>query len=294
MKTFTVIGPGRAGGALSIALVRAGFVAEMLITGKSGLRNDLKHHFTGNTRIFTNEDVVEITSDLVLVAVPDDKIEALAQQLAGRIDRNSAVFHLSGALGSEVIGPIAERGIITGSLHPLISISDPVSGAEKLSEAFFCIEGSDNACQIAELIVRRLRARCFRVSSEKKALYHSAAVMAAGHIVALADCAFEAMQNAIGSVAEPREILLPLIESVIANLRNSPAEQALTGPVARGDAKTVVRHLEALGECRSEILEEVYILLARRSAEIASRNAVDPAKIAELLENLNIAKRRRA
>lgn len=118
--------------------------------------------------------------------------------------------------------------------------------------------------------------------------------MAAGHIVALADCAFEAMHNAIGSAADPREILLPLIESVIANLRNSPAKDALTGPIARGDSKTVIRHLEALDKCQSEILKEVYILLARRSAEIASRNAADPAKIAELLENLNIAKRRRA
>jgi len=53
----------------------------------------------------------------------------------------------------------------------------------------------------------------------------------------------------------------------------------LTGPISRGDWKTVERHLEAIRETRPD-LAKLYVALARATAEIAGqeipRDTVSP------------------
>lgn len=294
MRTLTIIGAGRAGGAVALALMRAGFSLEAVITGKSGLRADLRPHIPETTRIESADEAQTISSDLVIIAVPDDRIETVAQWLSLRLRSSKAVFHLSGALTASVLAPISDRGVLTGSLHPLISIADPVSGAESFSKAFFGVEGSDDACQIAIALVERLGGRFLRVTPEKKVLYHAAAVMAAGHLAALADAAFEAMQTAVDAGTDSREVLLPLIESVISNLHRMSAVGALTGPVTRGDAETVSRHIQALAACDSNLLLKIYLILAERSIEMIQRNRPGSQNLLEIAEKLNIAKQNTA
>ena len=121
-------------------------------------------------------------SDLVLIATPDDAIEETAHRLAacergtsGKATRRRTVLHTSGALSSEVLAPLAQAGFHTGSLHPLVSVSESRAGAKALHGAFFCLEGDKAALKLAGKIVRDLGGTSFSIRPENKALYHAAA-----------------------------------------------------------------------------------------------------------------------
>jgi predicted short-subunit dehydrogenase-like oxidoreductase (DUF2520 family) len=114
--------------------------------------------------------------------------------------------------------------------------------------------------------------------------------MACGHFVALVDAAAEVLSDAGLSREEGRELLLPLIESTTANLRQSTTEGSLTGPFRRGDAATVGKHLAALGRnFQGEILE-IYKMLGMRSLELAEREGLSGEAADAIRRKISLAK----
>jgi predicted short-subunit dehydrogenase-like oxidoreductase (DUF2520 family) len=246
-----------------------------------------------------NEGVSFPIADLIIIATPDDAIAETAQRLAncftGKTLRRTAqpaatrgtVLHTSGALSADVLRPLAKIGLHTGSLHPLVSVSEPRAGARGLQGAFYCLEGDATARRIARAIVKDLQGSSFSIRPASKALYHAAALMAAGHITALFDLATELLAACGLKKSQAREVLLPLVESAVRNLQVSAPEKALTGTFARGDVATVRRHLAALsGKKHAEALA-AYKLLGLRSLQLAASNNLDPERtkqIRKLLE----------
>jgi len=225
-----------------------------------------------------------------VVVTPDDVIDSVARKLAKSQKRKAAgrtVLHTSGALSSETLRPLREAGFHTGSMHPLVSISDSRSGAADLQAAFYCLEGDDEAMRVARRIVRDLGGRSFMIDSRKKALYHAAAVMASGHIVALFGLATDMMARCGLDEANARKVLLPLIESTVRNLSSSQLARALTGTFARGDLETVRKHLHALiSEGQKDALE-AYRLLGKRSLKLLEENGGDPALLKRIQKVLD-------
>ncbi|MFN2498976.1 MAG: DUF2520 domain-containing protein, partial [Pyrinomonadaceae bacterium] len=170
--------------------------------------------------------------DLVLITTPDDVIATIARSFAKlrRSSRHRTTFlHTSGALSSEVLSPLAKAGFHTGSVHPLVSISDPRAGADALSGAFYCVEGDNTATRFAKAIVLDLNGTVFTINPQSKALYHAAAVMASPHVVALFDLATEMLVSCGLNKKAARNILVPLVQSTVNNLKHSSPERALTG-----------------------------------------------------------------
>jgi predicted short-subunit dehydrogenase-like oxidoreductase (DUF2520 family) len=230
-------------------------------------------------------------TDLILITTPDDAIAEFARRLAAcqtERRRKPTVLHTSGALSSEVLSPLALLGFHTGSLHPLVSISEARAGAKALRGAFYCLEGDKTALRTARLIVGDLNGKGFSISPESKALYHAAAVMSSPHLVALFDLATEMLAACGVSQKSARQILLPLVESTINNLLAFTPGKALTGTFARGDVATVRRHLKAvktLSRKHLAVALEVYKLLGLHSLELAEKNGLDP-KLSEQIRNL--------
>jgi predicted short-subunit dehydrogenase-like oxidoreductase (DUF2520 family) len=192
------------------------------------------------------------------------------------------VIHTSGALSSKALAPLARAGFHTGSLHPLVSVSEPHSGAKALYGAFYCVEGDPTATRVAKRVVADLKGTSFTIRPQNKALYHAAAVMASPHLVALFDLATEMLTACGLSRQSARKVLVPLLESTVENLKVSDTEKALTGTFARGDLATVKRHLTALsGKDKTEALE-VYRLLGLHSLVLAKRKGVDPRMMEEI------------
>jgi predicted short-subunit dehydrogenase-like oxidoreductase (DUF2520 family) len=294
--SVSIIGFGRLGQAFAIALRSADYpilavVAQRVAKARKGLVSRRRDNLT----VALGADQLEQLppTDLVIVATPDDVIEETARRLAaiesdrtrpGKT-RSRTVLHTSGALSSEVLSSLKQVGFHVGSLHPLVSVSEARAGAKALRGAFYCLEGERAAMRVARLIVRDLEGTSFSIPSERKALYHAAAVMASPHVTALFDLATEMLSACGLSPKGAREVLLPLLESTVNNLKASDPAKALTGTFARGDLATVKKHLAALSELSrdgSDEALEVYRLLSLHSLKLSEKNKLD----SQLLEKI--------
>jgi predicted short-subunit dehydrogenase-like oxidoreductase (DUF2520 family) len=245
-------------------------------------------------------------SDILFITTPDDHITEVADELAATIEsrrknnvkeakdnrRVRTALHASGALSSAALQSLREVGFATGSMHPLISVSNSVHGAESFGSAFFCVEGNATAVRVARELVRALGAQSFSISAQDKALYHAAAVMASGHVTALFDIAMEMLARCGLTPRRARQVLLPLLKSTLENLRTTDPAHALTGTFARADTATVQRHLAALRSAAQPDALAAYQLLGKRSLRLAKAAGARPDALEEIARELGQQPRR--
>ena len=293
------MGAGRLGTALALALAANGYRVGALVSSRAAgarkagalVNGQFARSNMGSTLTLSSKQLGKLPpTDVVIIATPDDQIENVAgnlaqiQQLAGK---TGTVLHTSGALSSTILAPLAEKGWRIGSIHPLVSVSDPVSGAKALRGAFWCIEGDKDAIRLARTIVDDLEGQSFSISAKRKPLYHAAAVMASGNLVALFDVALEMLGHCGLTAKEAQRVLMPLVESTVRNLSTREPAQALTGTFARGDLATVRRHLEALSTKALAEPLELYRLLGHRALTLARKNGAKPGVLRQITEALD-------
>jgi predicted short-subunit dehydrogenase-like oxidoreductase (DUF2520 family) len=280
-----IIGPGRAGLALGSLLVEAGAVGRLTCTGRRAAPPD-HPLFRGSPPLANYRESAsarDFVPDAVVIAVPDAAIRAVAAGLAGEeLPTDTPVLHLSGALGSNELDSLASRGYPTGSLHPLAVLADDAD-ASRLRGGWFAVEGAPAAAAVARLFVTAMRGRILPVDGEKKALYHASAVAASNFMVTLLAVAERWMVDAGVPRGDARPALAALAAGAVESVRRLGPEDALTGPVARGDADTVQRHLAQL----SPPDRLLYSVLASSTITLARRRGLDPhaaGELARLLE----------
>lgn len=214
MTTVRIIGPGRAGTSLALALTNAGCdVAPML--GRDDAVGEAAHGV-----------------ELLVIATPDAAIAEVAQLVEP--DPATVVVHLAGSLGLDVLAPHPR----TASLHPLVALPTPDVGARRLVGAWFAVTGDPAVRRLSDAMF----GRAIRVADEHRAAYHAAASIAANHLVAL----MGQVQRVGAGAGVPFEAYLDLARAALDNVADLGPAAALTGPVARGDDVTVQRHLDAL------------------------------------------------
>ncbi len=275
--TVSIVGAGRLGTALALALASRGYTVESLVARRKlqarTAARVISANFSTHPRALASSELDELPSSDILFITTLAAIFLERRQVHGRKKGDHAVattaLHASGALSSAALRRLRAAGFHTGSMHPLVSVSDSLQGAESLSSAFFCVEGDAAAKRVALRIVRALGAKSFSISSEDKALYHAAAVVTSGHTTALFDLALEMLARCGITRRRARAVLLPLLKSTFENLTKSDPLRALTGTFRRADSETVKRHLFALRERGMTDALAAYALLGRRSLELA-------------------------
>jgi predicted short-subunit dehydrogenase-like oxidoreductase (DUF2520 family) len=188
------------------------------------------------------------------------------------------VLHASGSLSVDVLAPLAARGHPVAGMHALAAIADPVEGAERLRGATFGVEGQGPARALAERLVAACGGRVLPIRPGGKALYHAAAVFASNYAVALLSVAERLMTQAGIPADDAQPALAALAAGAVENVAARGPAAALTGPIARGDAETVERHLSRL----SGADRDVYCLLGLEALELAEARGTDPAALARL------------
>jgi predicted short-subunit dehydrogenase-like oxidoreductase (DUF2520 family) len=288
MRKISIIGVGRVGGALAIALSQKGYQIDKLIVRNDETAKKVSEIIEPKPQISSFENLPVISSEIIFIAAQDFEIENAAVNLAEKLKKSkSFVFHTSGSLSSEILNPLKEIGCRTGSIHPLVSLSDAVLGAERFADAYFCLEGDAEAVGAARQIV----GKAFSIETQYKTLYHASAVTACGHLVALIDVAIEMLEKCGLGATQAKETLLPLIKSTVENLEVQTTAEALTGTIARGDVKTFEKHLEALKENVSEEAQEIYLQLGARSAHLAKGHGANAENLKEILDKISLAKK---
>lgn len=286
----SIIGVGRLGGALAIALARKGYEIDNLVSRQRESAQVIGDFVGANLMSFSTQDIAKIASDVIFIAVQDFEIETVAKYLARNLQAKPLVFHTSGSLSSDVLLSLRDAEFKVGSFHPLVSISESVMGANRFSDAFYCIEGDTEAVDAARNIVADLGGKFFSIQPRFKTLYHASAVTACGHLVALVDVAIEMLSKCGLDAAQSKEILLPLVASTVENLNLQTTAEALTGTFARADSETFEKHLEILRENVTEEAVEIYLRLGERSVHLAGEQGADAEKLDELRNKISLAK----
>lgn len=293
--TVAIVGAGRVGTALALALERCGYRINALVARRRAHAKRSARLLDSRPLALSSDSLRQIPdSDIIIIATPDDQIGMTATRLAARTrtgtqtqtdaptrtrdarKSHSVALHVSGALSSDALAPLHARGFSVGTLHPLVSIASAASGAEDLRGAFYCVEGDTTAVRIARKIVRALGGQSFSVAARDKALYHAAAVTASGHAVALFDLATSLLACCGVQDRIARRALLTLSASAFKNLvRSTDNARAMTGPFARRDLATVRRHVVALDALGDDDALRLYLLLGRRALKMTHRGATD-------------------
>ena len=283
-----VIGGGKVGRCL------AGYLRENLvgITAHSPEHSrQLAAEF--GTAPCTNGELVE-QAEVLLLTVPDRLIGTVAAVIASEAQKAAAddasaeakplaakVFlHCSGSLGLAELAPLQQAGAHVGSLHPLQSFA---GGATQLAGVYMAVDGDEAACQAAIALANALGGHPFRVPAAERAAYHAAACICSNYAVAVEALAQRLMSRWLGDEAAAWQALLPLFKGTAANLEaTSSPPTALTGPIARGDATTVARHLAVL----PAELVDVYCSLGLATTELALANGTIDKDAAAGLQQL--------
>jgi predicted short-subunit dehydrogenase-like oxidoreductase (DUF2520 family) len=219
---------------------------------------------------------------VVFLAVPDQAAAEVAVAIARtKPSRRLSFVHVSGALGLGVLDVLRDHPV--GSFHPLQSFPAP-RGPAAFRGITIAVDASTPA------LMRRLRAlahaigaRPKRVADQDRVVYHAAAVYASNFVDVVIAEAVRLLGEIGWSEAEATKALVPLVEGTVAGIRKRGAVQALTGPIRRGDADTVKRHLEALDAGRSQGSRSrvgggaEYRMLGKIALEIAMEAGLEPA-----------------
>ena len=237
--------------------------------------------FIGAGRAHAGISAAVLASHVILVTAPDDEIPAAAEDLArvGGADlRGKVALHTSGARSSGILGVLKMQGAAIGSMHPLQSFSGV--SVPSLEGRLFAVEGDTQAVRVARQMARSLGGSPVRVASEKKPLYHAAAAMAAGHVLAVEEAAAQLFVSLGMKRGEAVRALLPLTRQVLENYETLGPRAAWTGPLSRGDFKVVRAHLEALRDLPPEFAN-AYDSISRLAARVLSQ---DTARVLAELE----------
>ena len=239
--------------------------------------------FTGS-RVFETARDVLAASDVLFLTVPDGAIRTVYDALPKELLRGKILCHASGALTAKEAFPDIEKYGGSGcSVHPLFAVSDK-NAYRELVDVFFAVEGTPACLPRMTAWLRSIGLHAQRIDGSRKRLYHAAAVVASNHVVALFAEAMDMLEACGFDETAARAALAPLFLGNARHVAEDGPQKALTGPVERGDATTVEKHLEALEDADDRAL---YRLLTKRLLKIAKakHSKRDFAAIEELVSN---------
>ena len=290
VQGITVVGPGRLGGALALALSHSGFKIDTLVYRSRRGVSAVADRLDPSPVALRIDKLKTINSPIVIIAVQDEVLPDTVRTLESSIGTSETVFHTSGSLSSDILASLRTHRRAIASLHPLASVSNWNDGQHRFRGAYFCLEGDRKAFKTGSELVKKLGGHSIIIDGDRKALYHAAALTAAGHVTALFDVAVGLMVKAGINRPTAKKMLQPLLAGVAQNLLVEDPAQALTGTYARGDVGTMRRHLDALRSDATIAESIIYLELAFRSIDLAERAGTDPTKVKAMRDAIMVAK----
>lgn len=237
-----------------------------------------------NTLFFSNLEALLDVSDTLFLTVPDGEIKIVWDYIKRLPIQNKKICHCSGCLSASVFDGIEALGAFGYSVHPLYAISSRLDSYEELQRAVFTLEGSSFYLNEIKTTLESLGNFVQIISGENKTLYHAAAVYASNQMLALAKVAQDLLIRCGFPDTLAQQALNPLMLGNMEKLCATNLEDALTGPIERGDTLTFLHHLA----CLNEEEQMLYLLLSKRLLEIARKK--HPHRSYENLEQLLLEK----
>src|SRR5271157_5534969 len=274
--TVSIVGTGNLGTALALTLPGAGYEVQFVAARKkSGNQRHAKALARRVKARLVELGKQPLDTDLVWITVPDDSIAQVARQLAGAQGwKGRIVVHSSGALTSDELAPLREKGARVASVHPMMTFVR--SSVPSMAGVAFAIEGDPVATRAAREIVERLGGDAFPIRKQHKVLYHAFGSFASPLVIALMASLEQVAQAAGVRKRDIKRVMLPLLLQTLRNYLYQDAASAFSGPLVRGDIATVRKHLQALKVAPEA--REVYVVLAKAAVKnlpVKNRSALE-------------------
>jgi len=272
LETISWIGCGKVGRTLARALQQAGYKTGAVVCTKPDHAKQAVSFIGGGV---PGTDVLPALNpgNVHFITTNDDAIQDVVDQIVkshpGSLEHHY-FFHTSGAINSTILDALTQKGAHVASIHPLQVFADPEKALETLPGIYYAIEGSDKAMRLAVQMVGHLQGKLLLIPTGRKVLYHIAGVFVANYLMVLIDIALQIMDDLGETPEDAYEAFLPLMVGALQNVEALGVTDSLTGPISRGDAATIQRHLEALGQLRPEI-RAIYQTLGKEAVRIALR-----------------------
>jgi predicted short-subunit dehydrogenase-like oxidoreductase (DUF2520 family) len=258
--SIAIVGAGRAGSAIAQHLRGAGYTIREIVSRSNprslAAARKLARRLNAAARTAAE---ARLDAKVVWFFVPDAKIGEASAQLLHRDWSNKVAFHASGALTSEALASLRQRGARAASVHPLMTF---VGGsATSLERVPFAVEGDTGALRSARAIVRDLKGEVLQIRKQDKVAYHAFATMVCPLLVSLLASAEDVARLAGLSNTEARRRMMPIVRQTLANVEKWGPAGSFSGPIVRGDVDTIRRHAAALS--RAPAAKHAYLALAK-------------------------------
>ena len=277
-----IIGTGKVGTSLAAVLKSKGFhIAAVSDMAEASLKN--AERYLGKNVLYTqnNMDVVA-AADAIAITTQDSFIQGVAAEINAKVERldRKLIFHTSGADPSSVLMPLNEKGAFLGSLHPLQTFPDIDSAIGVLQDTCIFVEGDKDAVPLLRHLGDHIGAKVYTIAGKDKVLYHLSAVFVCNLLSALF-CSGQGLMEKTNIDFEP---FLPIIRATVHNIENKGPRASLTGPIVRGDVKTVKAHLASIDDM--ELHKKVYKALSEVAVQMATERKTIDEKTIEALKDV--------
>ncbi|UCF00153.1 MAG: DUF2520 domain-containing protein [Planctomycetota bacterium] len=288
LPTLAIIGPGKVGTSIGILAVHAGYPVVAVAGRTKESTNSAARQIGKNVRPCSVIEAAQ-SATVVLLCLPDDAIEQVCTSLAQRkkfLER-AVVVHFSGVHSSTILSAARDCcQCSVASMHPLQTFPTVDEAIKKMSDTYCFYEGDERAIPVVERLAKNIGLIPIRIASTSKPLYHAAAVMACNYLVALMDSAIMLAENAGIDRKTAWSALEPLVRTTLNNISKMGTISSLTGPIARGDLKTVSRHLQESALAQGHIAS-IYRTMGLYTVEMAIRKgSITQRKAEEIIDLL--------
>jgi len=263
--SIAIVGAGNLGSALAVSLREAGYrVIEVVSRARPASRRKAQKLAgrIGAEVVWVGQR--PISAQVAWVCVPDREIRLCAEALSRMGDwKSKTVFHSSGALGSRELGALKRKGAVIASVHPVMTFVRGV--VPDLAGVSFALEGDPTAVRVARRIVRDLGGQSFAIAETRKAAYHAWSAFTSPWLLSFLVTAERVAAAAGMRPAEARRRMLPIVRQTLENYEKRGPARSFSGPIIRGDASTLAKHLRVLRTLPDA--RSVYLALAKSALQ---------------------------
>ena len=286
-ESCAIIGCGRVGRALAIALKNAGYPISVIMDHDKKVLAIIKE--LSPESLITSTYLDWPNFDVLFLAINDDKISSEAEFLANSTIKfkNCVVAHTSGVLTANILAPIRKKGAQIASFHPVQTFSGAQNDTYKLRNSYFALEGEEEAINVLQKMVADIGGKSFVISPELKPFHHLACVLSSNYVITLMSLAVSLFEPIGIPKEQTKSILLPLMKNAVENISHQSLSSSLTGPISRGDTDTVQQHIELLKKHNKKLLT-IYAELGIETVKLArSRAGLSKANLDKIESLMN-------
>jgi predicted short-subunit dehydrogenase-like oxidoreductase (DUF2520 family) len=207
--------------------------------------------------------------EVIFIAAKDSGIKRVSKKVIRHAGENlQLLVHSAGSLAPDIL-PL-RKNVSRLTLHPIQTF--PVADAKLLDEIYWMASSkSKEALRFAKRFTRSLGAEgVIEVEGSKLPLYHLLTVFASNFPVLLG-AAIEKFSKMVGvNEKTAKKAIAPLMKRSVENVLANSAKEVLTGPFARKDFSTILKHRYALRR-NSPALRKIYEGFFMLSQELSKK-----------------------